>query len=407
MRLLTDGVTIVDEPKRRIRVQIIAGGREHWGSAAGVELRGSSSMSFAKKAYSLETWDAAGDDIDVSWLGFPAEEDFVLYGPFSDKTLLRNVLAYDLVRRMGRYAPRSRFCALTVDADFRGVYVLVEKVKRDVSRVAVQKNTVHTDDPSGGWLLKIDKATGETSKVYSFDTGRTEILYEYPKADDISEAQAGYIRAYVRDFEEALLNGRDYSQLIDVASFVDYLLITELTRNVDGYRLSTFLHKERGGKLSMGPYWDNNLGFGNANYCRGADHSGWQYLFNDVCSRDAHPNFVPFWWSMLMQDDDFVLHVAARWAALRGTVFNTSSLHVQIDAYVALLGGAIAANFDRWPALLGNYVWPNPVWPANYSGEIAQLKEWIDSRVSWLDVAISNLTNATQMPPPSIGPARD
>ena len=144
----------------------------------------------------------------------------------------------------------------------------------------------------------------------------------------------------------------------------------------------------------MGPYWDNNLGFGNSVQCRGHDATGWQYIYYNICSKNYPQNpLVPFWWPTLMQDSTFVVALEARWTALRSSVFNVPRIHTQIDAYVTTLGGAaVNANFDRWPDLLGNYVWPNPPpYPLTHAEEIVRLKEWFDGRIAWLDSAISGV----------------
>ena len=68
---------------------------------AGFKLRGQSSASFEKTPYRLEFWDNAGDDADYPVLGMPADSDWVLRGPFTDKALIREAFIYDLGREMG------------------------------------------------------------------------------------------------------------------------------------------------------------------------------------------------------------------------------------------------------------------------------------------------------------------
>jgi hypothetical protein len=391
---------IPDEPKVQADIHVHADGQTLYRGLAGIERRGSSSQNFPKKGYGLETWDGDGSDMDVSLAGLPEEEDWVLHGPYSDKTLLRNVLAFDLVRSTGRYASRTRYSVLTINDDYKGIYLLMEKVKRDRHRVAVGKNN-RPDDPSGGFLLKIDKPTAEVGAAssYSFHTGATRVLFEYPKAEHITASQRSYILGYVQGFEAALRSGNgSYTDWVDVGSFVDFFLITELARNVDGYRVSTYMYKDRNAKLAMGPYWDNNVGFGNANYAEGGLTSGWQWRFNSVCDcgrpGTALPSWdlVPFWWELLAKDAAFVSQVAARWSELRAVAWNTTQIVSMIDNYVALLGAdeAIEAEFARWPTL-GTYVWPNPSpLPTTYAGEIEALKNWIHARAAWLDGAFAN-----------------
>merc|ERR1712032_135401 len=241
-------------------------------------------------------------------------------------------------------------------------------------------------------VLQIDRAP--LSDVFSsFSTGETTILFDYPKAKDITVAQRGYILSYMQGFEAALrADDGTYTDWIDVGSFVDFFLITELTKNVDGYRLSTYVHKKRGGKLVMGPYWDNNFGFGNALWCDGWLTSGWAWRFNHVCP--DHPEKVPFWWAALAADAAFVSNVRTRWSELRNGAWHTSQIDALIDGYVASLGeGTIAAEFARWPIFLrtqgmdrmGHSV------SSSHALEVIRLKAWIRARAVWLDGAISEL----------------
>ena len=323
-------------------------------------------------------------DVDVSLVGLPSEEDWIFHAPYSDKTLINNVLAFDLSRQMGQYASRCRWMVLSIDGDFKGVYVLMEKLKRDEHRINVTKN--EGNDPSGGWVVKKDKSTAESNPNWRFDAGTVELGYHYPSPDDITPEQAAYIEDYFVQFEAALsAESPLYEDYIDIASWIDYFMIIELTREVDAYRLSAYFSKERNGKLKAGPVWDQNLGFGNANYCGGGSTAGWAYL-------NCEPENVPWWWVKLLQERRFVGAVQARWAVLRDTVFSLENINGLIDGYVQHLGAAIDANFDRWD-ILNSYVWPNP-WP--YYGQthemyITRIKTWIAQRLTWLDAAVQNL----------------
>ena len=154
----TNGNVIVDEPKVSADLQIKKGDSLIEVHKIGIEIRGSSSQMFDKKSYGFETWDENGEDLDVSLGGFPEEEDWILYGPYSDKSLIRNVLIYDLSNAIGQYATRTDFYELEINESFLGTYVLMEKIKRDKNRVAISKNK--EEDISEGYILKIDKPTG-------------------------------------------------------------------------------------------------------------------------------------------------------------------------------------------------------------------------------------------------------
>ena len=220
-------------------------------------------LEYEKKQYALETRDADGNDLDVSLMGLPEEEDWILQGPYSDKTLMRNHLMFHWSRAIERYAPRTRFIELYMvdDGDplapthYRGVYLLTEKIKRDKHRVNVEKlspDATSLPEISGGYVLKRDWVEGNVLETEIYGD---ELVIRYPKEDQINEAQRSYLEGYFNDFERALQrNDRSYREYIDVDSFVDYMLMMEMSRNVDAYVLSTHMYKPRGGSCTWGPF---------------------------------------------------------------------------------------------------------------------------------------------------------
>ena len=410
----TNGTTIVDEPKINAQMAISTNGVVSFEGNIGIEIRGASSQSFPKKSYGLETRDQNNDDLNVSLLGLPEEEDWVLYAPYSDKSLMRNILIYDLSRDIEMYASRSVFVELTINDIYKGVYVFMEKLKRDSQRIAINKLKADEnsgEDLTGGYILKIDKTAGTNlgdgyNELNSFTSQHEppnaslgqeiHFLYEYPKADKITPQQKAYISGYVTGFENALASDNftdpvlGYANFIDVQSFIDFFLLNELSNNVDGFRLSTFMHKDKNGKLKMGPIWDFNLAFGNADYCSGGATNVWAYRFNERCNADFWQ--VPFWWKRLLQDPVFVSQLKERWNTLRMSVFSEASILAKIDAYTTILekAGAIDDNFKTWN-ILGAYIWPNNFIGNTYDEENNYLKNWIQNRVTWLDGAINSL----------------
>lgn len=405
--------TIQDEPKVMANMGIIYNGVSvrnymtdpfnNYNGRIGIEYRGSSSQGMPKKSYGFETWDVNGNSIDSSLLGMPKESDWILSASYSDKSLLNNFLTYDLARSMGWYAPRGVHVELVVNGEYQGVYILMEKIKRDNDRVDIanlQVTDITGDQLTGGYIIKIDKSTGNGGggwvSNYAPDTnvnGQTIFYqYEYPSDVDIVPQQAAYIQAYVDSFETALAgpNFADtalgYAHYIDVNSFVDYFLLNEMSRNVDGYRLSTYLYKDKasnGGKLVIGPCWDYDIAWGNANYCLGNDTSGWAIDFAMACPGDYWQ--LPFWWDRLMEDTSFQNKVRCRWEELSQSVLSVNYLHNYCDSMHTLLAEGASRNFTTW-AILGTYVWPNPgPLPTTYAGEIQELKTWISRRYNWMD----------------------
>ena len=415
------GNEIVDEPKVRGTMAVFVNQEEVFSSRVGIELRGSTSrLLFPKKSYGIEFWDEAGKDISLEILDFGKEEDWVLHGPYSDKTLFRNVLMYDLARDIGQYAVKTRMVELSLNNDFLGTYVFMENIKRDGDRLPLEPmnpSITGGDELTGGYILKIDKTAGDTNDpsfegdiTYSDALGfrsdfrpdeqrltlppfgrkqgfETYFLYEYPRHEEINNEQKAYIENYIRSFEEALVaedfsqSTRVYEQYIDVDSFVDFFILNELSANPDAYRLSTYMHKFRNGKLKMGPVWDFNLAFGNDE--RSATNE-WIYRFNDRNPQDIW--LVHFWYPKLLQDPKFRAAIKTRWNILKSNELASQVINSKINQWVTYLqeNGAVARNFDQWP-VLGESLPFNSFVGSSYNDEVDYVKNWIAQRVSWMD----------------------
>lgn len=395
---------ILDEPKVPARIKIIydtSGGRNALDSwhvdfegKIGIEVRGKTSQMFPKKQYGFEIQDDAGNDKDISLLGLPAESDWILNGPYSDKTLMRNYLAYEFSNRIGRYASRTKFVELFLnqggDANigsrhYVGVYLLMEKIKRGKKRVDIQSLKPTQEKPSeiaGGYILKIDKK--DWHDAYFYTRYATRLILVYPKGRDISPIQKTWIQDYMDAFESALAdeNFKDpkhgYAKYIDTDAFIDHFIINELFKNTDGFRNSTYMYKDRNAKLKMGPVWDFNLSMGNTVF-----YGGWE---TDTWLIDTNP--VPFWWERLLADENFRRRLVERWRTLRKNELSTSQLLNEIDRTAAYLSEAQKRNFQQWP-VLGRHVFGNPrSGPPTYEQEIHQLKTWLQARLDWMDTNI-------------------
>jgi hypothetical protein len=410
----TNGQTIVDEPKITADMGIIYNGAgvrnnatdpfNHYNGKIGIEIRGQSSQQFPMKSYSIELWDNAGNGINRSLFGLPSESDWVLYAPYNEKTLMHNFLAYTMSREMGHWAANCRYVEVIINGDYKGIYVFMEKIKRNSGRVNITKlnaTDVTGDAVTGGYIFSIDKeADGWYSAIRPRFSGNNQtIRYSYvtPKITAIVPEQRNYIKSYVDSFETAL-NGLQYQdkqtgwrKFADENSFLDYFLVNEISRNVDGYRLSSYFYKDRqskGGKIVAGPVWDFDLAFRNANYCKGSDTTGWAFQFNPVCPGDFWQ--VPFWWDKFFTDSAFQSNLRCRWKQLRQTSLSLTHINFLIDSIATLTTEARQRHFTKWP-VLGQYIWPNPQPIATtYDGEIQTLKTWLADRLKWIDSNIPN-----------------
>lgn len=406
MQINTLGQNIVNDPRIIADMGLIYNGpgeenfpddeyTEYDGKIS-IEIRGSSSRNFPKKSYTIELQTETGENNNVYLLGMPRDNDFVLNGPYSDKSLLRNIISYEIYLAMGRWAPRTRLIDLYINEDYRGIYVLTEKIKKNPYRVNIKElgpADVSQDDISGGYILQIDRTSNLTSNEYwtspviSPYDGFPQNTFEYfdPKREDLSTLQANYIRNWINNFD-AVMAGSNYKDPVSgyragmaVGSFVDYLILHEFNKDVDAYRLSTYFYKASdiwGGKLYAGPPWDYNLTFGNMNY--GGDIlQTYNYMYPKTAGR--------YWWPRLMNDAMFGNEVYCRWDELKENILNETKINSMIDSCINHMGPSIEHNFERWP-VLGVYVWPNNFIGDTYEEEITFLKNWISDRIEWLDL---------------------
>lgn len=408
----TEGQSIPDEPKIEALLGIAwnedgsenttADSCAHFNGNIRIEIRGSSSQRYPKKAFGFELKDNNGNDMDFPLLGLPEEEDWILYAPYSDKTLIRNVFTYTIAERFFYdYVPRCKFVELFLNGDYQGVYVLMEKIKRDKNRVDIAK--LESDDISGkeitgGYIFKIDKPTGGLENGWYSEFAnpygtRTYYQYEYPNSDKIQPEQEEFIKHYFENFENAVFNlehskEKGYQNFVDVRSIIDNIIIYELSKNTDGYRSSVFLHKDRNGKLKVGPIWDFNIAFGNAEIYGGRDTNG-LFLAEDLKNQIYQ---IPFWWNKFTEDPWFSDLLKCRWEYLRANELSINQLHEVADSLVNLLGSSVERNFQRWP-VLGEKIWPNYYVGETYNSEVEWMKNWIDKRVIELDSIIPGACN--------------
>ena len=408
----TDGKWIPDEPKTSARMKILfdeSGSKNgldsthiHFDGKIGIEIRGQTSQMFPKKQYGIEIHDENGMDKDVSVLGMPEGSDWVLNGPYSDKSLMRNYLAYEFSNRIGRYASRTRFVEVFLNTNrdkeiqakhYVGVYLLIEKIKRGKDRVSIQSlQQSHKASPeiTGGYMLKIDKH--DHQETFFYTNRGTRLAYVYPKERNMSMQQKRWIQRYMNDFEYALAGSEykdpniGYAKYIDVDSFIDHFIINELFKNTDGFRFSTYMYKDRNGKLNMGPVWDFNLSMGNTVF-----HQGWE-----TDSWLIYTNPVPFWWHRLITDDNFKQKLVRRWKTLRKKELSNSALFEEIDQTVEYLSEAQKRNYQRWPVLRHPlFASPGPG-PTTYQGQVDSMKAWLKTRLQWMDTNIEKLPGRSQ-----------
>ena len=399
----TGNTEILNDKKVRSQMRIfdhgdIKNAEPSFTCLAGIEYRGSSSLSFAQRSYSIKTVDSTGKPRNVSLLGMPDEHDWVLNNHFRDHSLLRNTFSMQLWTEFGHYAPRAHYCELEINGMYMGLYALMEKIKIDKNRVSIKK-LAKTDTSgisvTGGYLFKIDRANGADNEYWfsryepleHFGGQRIGFLFDTPGQNKIQPAQNAYLKAYVDSFETAfaLLERSDdpigrVNDYIDLRSFIDYFIFTELSRNFDGFRASSYMYKKRNGKIYFGPVWDYDLAWGNLVGCQCDSTEGWAFELGKVCNRETFQ--VPFWWEKLMSNKTLNDSLCSRYFSLRQSCLSSSQINALIDSLSATAVLASDAHFRQWSPDVYTF---SSTAPRPMKDDIEYMKNWIHRRLLWMD----------------------
>jgi hypothetical protein len=358
-------------------------GEEIVNGSMDIKGRGITTWGMPKKPYSLKLSNKG------SLLGMPEHKRWVLLANYSDKTLLRTDTAFKIGTIFDAIAwtPRSEHISLYLNGEYTGAYQLTEAIKIDANRVNVTQ-TISKKKPDGGYVLEIDVRKGE---VFNFTTTRGVVFCCSDPDDELDEIITGdtktifeKIKADVQNVEDVLYSENftdpedGYSKYIDVASFVDWYLVNEITKNNDAVFFSSvyMYYDPDKKKYCMGPLWDFDISLGNIDY-NGNDNPEGFWIKNSG------------WIARLFTDPSFVSLVKDRWNAKKDEVSNLVSY---IDEQASLLNKSQKSNFEKWD-ILGIYIWPNKVVTGSYQGEIDYLKTFLTQRMTWLDIAINALGN--------------
>ena len=334
-------------------------------------------------------------------LGFPAESDWVLYASYFDRTLLRDSLVYDLSNQYGQYGVRTRPVEVYLntgggtisEADYLGVYIFEERIKRDDDRVDIaelEPSDATEPDISGGYMLKIDRGAATIPATLSRDFVPVE-----PEDTELTSAQRAWIANYIAEFETAVSGPQfadpavGYEKYIDVDAWIDYHIMTEVSYNVDEWYLSTYLFKDRGGKLTLGPFWDFDRSLGNTSQAGGAGTTGWwsEALVDFFAAYNNQPpeQVVEYpWFRRLFEDPNFEARYVDRFQELRRTTLSEANIFATIDRMAAERAESAIRNEARW-ARFNTLIALSPLAFSSYQQHVDNLKSWISGRLTWLD----------------------
>ena len=411
----TDGsLAIKDEPKVKATMKIIdrgPGQRNYlsdqnnplylnYNGRIGIELRGSSSQESPKKNYGFTT--RMADDVtnnNVSLLGMPEENDWILGGMVFDTSFVRDYFSHSLSRKMGNYASRAIYCEVLVNNVYMGLYMLQEKLKADDNRIDVikiGKNENSLPSLTGGYISKADKLTGGDQpawKMYSFQNSLVEYIHELPKPEDATSTQTSYISGEFFRLESAARNNdisvvNGYPALIDIPSFIDFMIVNEFASNPDAYQYSTYFHKDRNGKLRAGPVWDLDLSFGNDLFQWYLDRSKPNLWYFEDCYYNNGSRF----WRDLFHNSTFRCYLSKRWNELLepGMPLNRTIRESFVDETAALISEAVARDCQRWGKV------------SNQSVRIAAIKSFMQERAAWITANIGGYTACSNITVPQL-----
>ena len=405
IKLSTNGQQIQKETSIVAELSIVDSGMKANGeepslvSDIALKYRGNSSyLTFDKFSYRVTLLRDGEDGTesrkrDESLLGMAEDSEWVLYGPFLDRSLVRNRVMYGICREIMDWAPDTRWCELMVDDVYQGIYLLVEPVRNSVGRLGLAEFGLLSGETA--YIIKRDRPGTETNVIetYGNANGYTsqEVSIAYPSEGNVTAEQRSWIVSDFTQFETALYGDSfadsnvGYAAYIDIGSFVDYLLVNEFAMITDASYLSTYVYKDLGGdeKLKM-CVWDFNNGF---------DNYPWDIkLIDEFHVVDGN------WYNRLVQDRAFVDAVCERWTELRGSVLSNDAIVERIDLEYGSLGDALARNTEVWgytyhESLLNMHEKDGRTRddPSSPEEAIAMLKDTALARAAWMDEHLDDL----------------
>ncbi len=363
-----------------------------------IKIRGQSTQYPEKKQYSISTYKS--DDYtknNVNLLGMPGHYSWVINAMGFDTAFIRDYLTYNLSRQIGEYASRTAYCEVVINGNYKGLYVLQEKVKADINRVNVISigfNDNSMPAVTGGYITKCDKPGSDPiAWIMESENGQEQYyIHVVPKPKNVTQAQNDYICSQFRFLAATSYNNdisvtAGYPSVIDIPSFVDYMIIEELASNPDAYQYSTFFHKDRNGKLRAGPVWDNDLTYGNDLFLWGYDRSKpdiWQFSNGD--------NEGSRFWLDLFNSDVFRCQLSKRWNELiqPGQPLNLTSMETFIDQAVPIISEAVTRNDLRWNIA------------DKFQKRIADIKSYLATRIDWMTANLGSYSDCSNVPVPPL-----
>ena len=354
-----------------------------------IHKRGNSSRRYDKGSYDIRLMTEDGDNNPQEIMGMDAHHEWVLYGPYLDKTLIRNYVCYNIAGEIMNYAPNVRFCELILNGEYRGLYLMVETITAGKEGSRLNITVDKKDKTFSGYILRLDRGSdSELKNLHPFSSYTLRTLQEfnivYPGTSNLNEETAESIRQDFSKFEKALYSydydgPEGYKKYIDPLSFADYFIINEFTCNYDAGWLSTYVYKEAGEKLKM-CVWDFN--------------SAWDNYQETNMNPDGFQMQNCLWYFMLTKDEDFIELIIDRYKDLRETFLSDEYLDRYIDETIDYLGDAVDRNYNVWGYTFDeeyDMLEPADRNPRSYEESVEQLKDFMHLRGKLMDENIETL----------------
>ncbi len=363
--------------------------------------RGNNSWTHPKKPYRLKLFKSA------NLMDLPAKaKNWTLINSYGDKTLMRNILAFDFSRRLEMpYTSPAEAVDVVLNGDYKGCYQLSDHIDVRKNRVDVEEMTA--TDLTGGYMVEIDAYAYQNPpepKKFKTSQYNMPVTIKYPDEDEIVLAQEQYIETYFNKLTSAV-SGNQYKDIengfrkyLDVESFLRHFLVGEYSGNTDTYWSVRMWKKRTDDKFYFGPVWDFDLGFDNDNrtypiMARSGNSNQWLCFSNESSAAGSTKDFV----KRIMSDEKMEQRLKEIYSYYRDkNVISKQVLQEVVDDNADFLEQSQQMNFKRWP-IMNKTVHMNPVIWGSYNAEVENVKNYISQRIDWMDKKLNYIPGANDI----------
>ena len=348
--------------------------------------RGNASWDFPKKPYRMKLYNKA------SLLELPATaKSWTLINNYGDKTLMRNLIAFDLSQRLDMpYTPAGKPVDVFLNGEYKGTYQLCDQIEVGSNRVEVDKlkpADIALPNLSGGYFVEMDAYAYTEALWFSSTRGHIPVTIKSPDEDAIVPQQKTYISTHFNAMESAVYasNYKDvtsgYRKYIDVETMIRHFLVGEISGNTDTY-WSTYLYKKRNDDhFYFGPVWDFDIAFENDYRTYPINNlTNWVFATNGSAATGVRELV-----NRIFTDASFVTRLKEVYAQYRNSgALSPTAIMQMIDDYAIEIDASQTLNYKRWN-ILNQQVHMNPTVYGSYQGEVSNVKNYLTRRISWMD----------------------